>query len=100
MGDSVENYATYKLVGQEWATQSGDRVLKCTYRYDMVNKVIKIKYKYPCHLEVIDKIKKRRKDTNRTLVQTFYSDKNKFEFIDNQLRYDEAYSYEISELRK
>ena len=58
LGYSLENYATYKLVGQEWATQSGDRVLKCTYRYDMVNKVIKIKYKYPCPLEVIDKIKK------------------------------------------
>ena len=56
--------------------------------------------KVSCKSYVIGyKIKKRRKDTNRTLVQTFYSDKNKFEFIDNQLRYDEAYSYEISELR-
>ena len=58
MGYSVENYATYKLVGQEWTTQSGNRVLKCTYRYDMVNKLIKIKYKYPCPLEVIDKLNK------------------------------------------
>ena len=45
------------------------------------------------------KIEKRRKDTNRTLIQTFYSDQKSFEFIDNQLRYDEAYSYEVSELR-
>jgi hypothetical protein len=45
------------------------------------------------------KIQKRRKDANRTLIQTFYTDQTNFEFIDNQLRYDESYSYEIFELR-
>ena len=55
---SIDNYATYRLVGQEWTTESGDRVLKCFYYYDMVNKTILIKYKYPCPDKIIDKINK------------------------------------------
>ena len=55
---SIDNYATYRLVGQEWTTESGDRVLKCFYYYDMVNKTIIIKYKYPCPDKIIDKINK------------------------------------------
>ena len=55
---SIDNYATYRLVGQEWTTESGDRVLKCFYYYDMVNKTILIKYKYPCPNKIIDKINK------------------------------------------
>lgn len=55
---SVENYAVYKLVSEDWSIEKGNRVLKCTYRYDMINKLVKIKYKYPCPLEVIDKINK------------------------------------------
>jgi len=55
---SIDNYATYRLVGQEWTTESGNRVLKCFYHYDMVNKTILIKYKYPCPDKIIDKINK------------------------------------------
>ena len=55
---SIDNYATYRLVGQEWTTESGNRVLKCFYYYDMVNKTILIKYKYPCPDKIIDKINK------------------------------------------
>ena len=55
---SIDNYATYRLVGQEWTTESGNRVLKCLYHYDMVNKTIIIKYKYPCPDKIIDKINK------------------------------------------
>ena len=55
---SIDNYATYRLVGQEWTTESGDRVLKCFYYYDMVNKTILIKYKYPCPDKIIYKINK------------------------------------------
>jgi len=55
---SIDNYATYRLVGQEWTTESGNRVLKCFYYYDMVNKTILIKYKYPCPNKIIDKINK------------------------------------------
>ena len=55
---SIDNYATYRLVGQEWTTESGDRVLKCFYYYDMVNKTILIKYKYPCPDKIIDIINK------------------------------------------
>jgi len=55
---SIENYATYRLVGQEWTIESGNRVLKCLYHYDMINKTIIIKYKYPCPNKIIDKIKK------------------------------------------
>ena len=55
---SIDNYATYRLVGQEWTTESGNRVLKCLYHYDMINKTILIKYKYPCPDKIIDKINK------------------------------------------
>ena len=55
---SIDNYITYRLVGQEWTTESGNRVLKCFYYYDMVNKTILIKYKYPCPNKIIDKINK------------------------------------------
>ena len=55
---SIDNYATYRLVGQEWTTESGNRVLKCFYYYNMVNKTILIKYKYPCPDKIIDKINK------------------------------------------
>lgn len=55
---SIDNYVTYRLVGQEWTTESGNRVLKCFYYYDMVNKTILIKYKYPCPNKIIDKINK------------------------------------------
>ena len=55
---SIDNYVTYRLVGQEWTTESGNRVLKCLYHYDMINKTIIIKYKYPCPDKIIDKIKK------------------------------------------
>ena len=55
---SIDNYATYRLVGQEWTTESGNRVLKCLYHYDMINKTIIIKYKYPCPDKIIDKINK------------------------------------------
>ena len=55
---SIDNYAIYRLVGQEWTTESGNRVLKCFYYYDMVNKTILIKYKYPCPDKIIDKINK------------------------------------------
>lgn len=55
---SIDNYVTYRLVGQEWTTESGNRVLKCFYYYDMVNKTILIKYKYPCPDKIIDKINK------------------------------------------
>ena len=55
---SIDNYVTYRLVGQEWTTESGNRVLKCFYYYDMVNKTIIIKYKYPCPDKIIDKINK------------------------------------------
>ena len=55
---SIDNYVTYRLVGQEWTTESGNRVLKCFYHYDMVNKTILIKYKYPCPDKIIDKINK------------------------------------------
>ena len=52
------NYGTYFLVGQEWTMESGNRVLKCLYHYDMVNKTIIIKYKYPCPDKIVDKINK------------------------------------------
>ena len=55
---SIDNYVTYRLVGQEWTTESGNRVLKCFYYYDMVNKNILIKYKCPCPNKIIDKINK------------------------------------------
>ena len=55
---SIDNYVTYRLVGQEWTTESGNRVLICFYHYDMVNKTILIKYKYPCPDKIIDKINK------------------------------------------
>ena len=55
---SIDNYVTYRLVGQEWTTESGNRVLKCLYHYDMINKTILIKYKYPCPDKIIDKINK------------------------------------------
>ena len=55
---SIDNYATYRLVGQEWTIERGNKVLKCFYHYDMVNKTILIKYKYPCPDKIIDKINK------------------------------------------
>tara|TARA_R110001592_G_scaffold70230_4_gene215212 strand:+ start:1240 stop:1461 length:222 start_codon:yes stop_codon:yes gene_type:complete len=47
----------YKLIGQDWALESGERVLKCLYRYDMKNKLITINYTYPCPKQIINKIK-------------------------------------------
>ena len=55
---SIDNYATYRLVGQEWTTESGDRVLKCLYRHDMKNKLVTIQYNYPCIPKIVDTIKK------------------------------------------
>ena len=51
-----ENSYVYKLVGQQWALESGKRVLKCLYRYDMINKIITINYTYPCPDQIINKI--------------------------------------------
>ena len=53
-----EKEYVYKLVGQDWALESGKRVLKCLYRYDMVNKIITINYTYPCPNQLINKIVK------------------------------------------
>ena len=55
---SIDNYGTYYLVGQQWTTERGDRVLKCLYRYDMSNKLVTIEYKYPCPTKIVDKINK------------------------------------------
>tara|TARA_B100001778_G_C18319350_1_gene507951 strand:- start:106 stop:327 length:222 start_codon:yes stop_codon:yes gene_type:complete len=55
IGYSKEKVYVYKLVGQEWALESGKRVLKCLYRYDMVNKIITINYTYPCPNQLINK---------------------------------------------
>ena len=52
------NYGTYFLVGQEWTTESGNRVLKCLYRHDMKNKIVTIQYNYPCIPKIVDIIKK------------------------------------------
>jgi len=32
-----DNYVIYKLVSHGWGLESGDRILKCHYRYNMVN---------------------------------------------------------------
>ena len=54
----AKEYGTYYLVGQDWTKESGDTVLKCSYRYDMKNKIITIQYSYPCIPKIVDTIKK------------------------------------------
>ena len=53
-----EKKYVYKLVGQQWALESGKRVLKCLYMHDMINKIITINYTYPCPDQIINKIVK------------------------------------------
>ncbi len=54
----IKNYGVYKLVGQDWGLDRGNKVLKCFYRYDMLNKLVIYVYSYPCPSEFIDTIKK------------------------------------------
>ena len=54
----AKEYGTYYLIGQDWTIESGDRVLKCLYRYDMKNKIVTIQYNYPCIPKIVDTIKK------------------------------------------
>ena len=55
---AIKNYGVYKLVGQEWGLDRGHKVLKCSYRYDMLNKVVIYVYSYPCPSEFLDEIKR------------------------------------------
>ena len=53
-----DNYVIYKLVSHGWGLESGDRILKCHYRYNMVNKIVTTNYSYPCPAQVKGKLKK------------------------------------------
>ena len=54
--DPKDNIAIFRLVGQSIVTESGEQVIKCKYRYDMVNKVITTNYRYPCPAQIYDKV--------------------------------------------
>lgn len=54
--DPKDNIAIFRLVGQSIVTEAGEQVIKCKYRYDMVNKVITTNYRYPCPAQIYDKV--------------------------------------------